>query len=146
MSLWSFLSVVHAVGLALAMGAATVKVSLLLRSRADPAFTRTYLAVVRPITRHIIFGMILLTASGIGWLVLGYPISPRLIVKLVLVGAVWVMGPVIDNVLEPRFRALVPEAGSPASPAFARAHAQYLAVEIAATLAFYAIVTFWLAG
>lgn len=128
------------------MDAATVKVVPLLRSCANPAAARTYIEVARPITRHIILGMILLTASGIGWLLLGYALSPRLIVKLVLVGTIWARGPMIDNVFEPRFRTLVPAAGETATPAYARACTQNLAIEITATVLFYVIVVSWLAG
>ena len=53
MSLRSILSLAHLIGLALAVGAASVKAALLLRSKADRAFLPTYLAVERPVTRLI---------------------------------------------------------------------------------------------
>jgi len=140
----SLLTVTHLLGLALAVGAATVKVALLLRCRRDSAFLPVYLAVVRIITRFIILGMILLTLSGVGWLLIGYGFTPLLIVKLVLVGAVWVLGPVIDNVAEPAFRTLAPAAGQAASAAFLQARARYLALEFTATALFYVIVVIWI--
>jgi len=140
----SLLTVTHLLGLALAVGAATVKVALLLRCRRDSAFLPVYLAVVRIITRFIILGMILLTLSGVGWLLIGYGFTPLLIVKLVLVGAVWVLGPVIDNVAEPAFRNLAPAAGQTASAAFLQARARYLALEVTATALFYVIIVIWL--
>ena len=136
----SFLSVAHLVGLALGLGAATVKLALLLRCRADRAFLPVYQEVARPITRQIVLGMILLTLSGVGWLFLGYPWTPLLVVKLVLVAAIWVLGPVIDNVAEPNFTALAPAPGSAASPAFLRAQGRYLALESLATSLFYVLV------
>ncbi len=143
-SLASLLSVGHLVGLALAMGAATVKVALLLKCRADPSFVPGYLQAVKPITRLIVLGIVLLTLSGIGWLVRGYPFTPLLAVKLALVAAVWVLGPVIDNVAEPRFRALAPAAGEAPSPAFVRAQARYLTLEVVATALFYVITVGWI--
>jgi len=139
----SLLSLVHLIGLAWAMGAATVKLALLLRCNADSAFIPTYLMVARQITRQLILGLILLTLSGIGWLLLGYGITPLLIVKLILVGAIWVLGPVIDNVVEPKFRKLAPAAGGPASGEFLVAKRQYLLFEIVATGLFYVIVVMW---
>lgn len=142
-SSWSLLSLLHLLGLALAVGSATVKVVLLMRCQSDPTFVPVYIKVVRPVTRLIISGLVLLTLSGLGWVLLGYQFTPRLVVKLVLVGAIWVIGPIIDNVVEPGFRQLAPVSGEPASPAFARIQKRYLALEAAATLLFYVIVVIW---
>jgi hypothetical protein len=139
----SLLTLTHLVGLSLAVGAATVKLALLLRCRADGDLVHAFLNVARPITRLIVAGMILLAVSGIGWLLVAYDLTPLLIVKLTLFGAVFVLGPIIDNVAEPRFRKLAPPAGEPASPEFLRARRQYLALEVAATLLFYVIVGLW---
>ncbi|HEX7022799.1 MAG TPA: hypothetical protein VF171_08065, partial [Trueperaceae bacterium] len=86
-SLPSLLSLTHLIGLALGLGSATGKLALLFKSRADRTFIPVYLAVIKPITRFIVLGMILLTASGAGWLLLGYAITKVLAVKLILVVA-----------------------------------------------------------
>jgi len=142
-SLPSLLTLAHLIGLALAVGAATVKLVLLVKCRADPALVPAYVAVARPITRLIILGLVLLTLSGVGWLLIGYQLTPLLVVKLILVGAIWVLGPVIDNVAEPRFNKLAPSAGESASPAFVRVQQQYLLLEMVATGLFYVIVVMW---
>lgn len=142
-SLWSLLSLAHLLGLALAVGSATVKLLLLIKCQSDPSFVPVYIKVARPITRLIISGLALLTLSGLGWLLLGYPFTALLVVKLLLVGAIWVIGPIIDNVVEPRFRQLAPASGEPGSPAFARASKRYLALETSATLLFYVVVIIW---
>jgi hypothetical protein len=142
---WSqLLSVAHVVGIALGVGAATVKVAMVLRCNADPAFARVYLSVAKFMTRQIILGMIVMTLSGIGWLLLGYPFSALLVVKLVLVAAMWVMGPVIDNAVEPRFARLAPAAGEGASAEFIAARTRYVTLEIVATLVFYVIIVLWM--
>jgi len=141
---WSSLVfVTHLIGLALAVGSATVKLVLLLRCRADPAFARTFLEVSKPITRVIVAGMILLAMSGAGWLFLGYGMTPLLIVKLLLFSAIWVIGPVIDGFAEPPFQKLAPGPGEPATPAFVSALRRYLAWEVMATSLFYVIVVMW---
>lgn len=142
-SLPSLLSFTHLVGLGLGLGSATAKLTLLLKSRADCTFIPVYLKVARPITRLIILGMILLTASGVGWLLLGYAITKILAIKLILVVALWLLGPFIDNVVEPKFRELAPVSGESVSPAFLRVQKQYLAVEVSATALFYSIVAMW---
>ena len=142
-SLPSLLSLTHLIGLALGLGSATGKLALLFKSRADRTFIPVYLAVIKPLTRFIVLGMILLTASGAGWLLLGYAITKVLAIKLILVVALWLLGPFIDNVVEPRFRKLAPVTGEPASPAFLLAQRQYLAVEVIATATFYVIVVMW---
>jgi hypothetical protein len=143
-SLSSLLLLAHLLGLALGLGCATAKLALMLRCRADPGFVPTYLAVARPVTRLIILGLVLLTLSGITWLLLGYQVRPRLIVKLALVGALWVLGPIIDNVVEPRFRELAPAAGESPSIAFRDAQRRYLLLEGLATGLFYVIVAMWI--
>jgi hypothetical protein len=86
----SSLLLVHLVGLAIGLGAATAKLVLLFRCRADGAFVPTYLAVVRPITRRIILGLVLLLLSGSGFMAIGHSFTPRLVTKLVLVAAIFV--------------------------------------------------------
>jgi hypothetical protein len=139
----SVLSIVHLIGLALAVGAATVKLLLLLACTRDASFLNVYIQTARIITRPIIAGMILLTLSGIGWLVIGFPYSPLLGVKVVLVAALWVLGPLIDNIVEPAFTKLAPERGGPSSPAFIRAQRQYVVTEVVATSLFYVIIIIW---
>ena len=142
-SLASFLTFTHLVGLALAVGAATAKLVLLLRCRTDTGFTRVFIEASRPVTRLIILGLVLLTLSGVGWLLLGHGFTARLVVKLVLVAVIWVLGPVIDNVVEPGFVASAPATGEPPSPAFRSAFRRYLAFETVATGLFYAVLAVW---
>ena len=64
-------------------------------------------------------------------------------VKLVLVAAILVIGPIIDNVVEPKFRQLATAGETTPAPAFIRAQRQYLGLEIVATLLFYVVVVYW---
>lgn len=137
------LTVAHLFGLVLCVGAATVKLTLLLRTRPDGALASTYGEVTRPVTRLLILGMALLTLSGIGWLLLDYEITTRLVVKLALVAATWILGGTIDKVAEPAFLRLAPAAGAGATPEFTRARRRYLALESSATLLFYVIILMW---
>jgi len=143
MSVSSFLSLAHVVGFTLAVGAATVKSALLLKCLADDRFVPVFIKVSRLITRQIVFGLVLLTLSGIVWLLRGYPLTPLLAVKLVLVTAVWVLGPIIDKVAEPKFERLAPTHGEPASTAFIRARKHYFTLEVTATLLFYVVILIW---
>ena len=142
-SLPSLLSLAHLIGLALAVGSATAKLTLLLKCRTDQAFLPAYVAATKPLTRLIVLGLALLTLSGVGWLVLGYPFTTLLVVKLTLVGAIWVLGPLIDNVVEPKFRQLAPGPGEAASPAFVEIQRRYVLVEVIATGLFYVIIVIW---
>lgn len=124
---------VHLVGLALSLGAAAVKLSLLLGCRVDPALAPTYVRVARPITRLITAGIALLTLSGAAWLVLGHPFTPWLAAKLGLVGAMFVVGGWLDKVVEPAFVRTAPAPGAAATPEFARIQRRHLALELVAT-------------
>jgi hypothetical protein len=141
--LHSVLLLAHLLGLALGLGCATAKWVLLLRCRAEPGFLPAYRAAARPLTRLIIVGMTLLTVSGIAWLLTGSQLTSRLAVKLTLVAAIWVLGPVIDNAVEPRFWKLAAAPGESASPAFLRIQNRYLLFETVATGLFYVIVVMW---
>jgi hypothetical protein len=133
----------HLLGLVLAVGAATIKIVLLMKCKSDYSLIPVYLKVVRPITRILITGLILLTLSGIGWLLTGYPFTGALIIKLSLVLAVWILGPVIDNVAEPKFRDLAAVADNSVSADFIKARNNYLTLEIIATGIFYVIMIYW---
>ena len=138
-SLWSLLSIAHLLGLALAVGAATVKFTLLLKCSSNIAFAQHYMEVARPVTRLIILGLVLLTLSGISWIALGFSLTPLLSVKVFFVAVVWVLGPIIDNVVEPKFRRLLPAPGEAPTPAFSRVQKQYVALEGIATGLLYVI-------
>lgn len=139
----TLLSLAHLLGLALGVGSATVKLTLLVKCNADNSFVPVYATVAKYMTRQIIAGMVILTLSGIGWLLIGYPLTGPLVVKLVLVAAIWVLGPFIDNVLEPKFKKLAPASGEPVLPEFNRIRKQYLALEVFATGLFFVIIVFW---
>ena len=109
-SFQQFIPVFHFIGLSLALGCGTAKLVILGTSGTDQAAVSAFLAVSRPLTRLIIAGMILTAVTGVIWLVEGYPFTTMLIVKLVLLGIVLVLGPVIDNVVEPAFRRHAPAA------------------------------------
>jgi hypothetical protein len=116
------------------------------QGRGDQAFVRGYIAAARPLTRLIIPGLGLLTLSGVGWLLVGYQFTPLLVGKIAMVGAIWVLGPIIDNAVEPEFKKLAPGPGEPASPSFIRIQQRYLLLESIATGLFYVIVVTWVLG
>lgn len=141
-----YLHLTHTIGLALGVGCATAKLMLLLKCKADRDFLPVYLEVSKPVTRLIVLGIVLLTLSGAGMMLVGYLFTARLIVKLSLVAAMWVIGPVIDKILEPKFRQMAPKVGEPASAAFVRIERRYLLAEAVATGLFYVIVALWMLG
>lgn len=142
-SLPSLLTFVHLVGLSLAVGAATVKLVLLLKCRSNSELVQVFIKVVKPITQLIITGLILLTLSGIGWLLVGYSFTTLLVYKIILVVAIWILGPVIDNVIEPKFIKLAPASGQQITPEFSAALNKYLGMELIATGFFYVIIIIW---
>lgn len=139
-SSWSFLLVIHLIGLALGVGSATAKVILLVKCYRDVTFVPFYLKVMVPLTRTLVTGLVLMTLSGITWLILGYGFPAMMIVKLVFVGALWVVGLLIDKITEPRFRKLAPDTGETASEAFILIQKKHLTMEILGMLLFYIIL------
>jgi Na+-transporting methylmalonyl-CoA/oxaloacetate decarboxylase gamma subunit len=113
---------------------------LLVKCYRDFEFVPDYLKVSKPITQLIVLGLVLMTLSGVTWLVLGYGVTTMLIVKLILVGVMWVLGPVIDNFIEPKFHAAAHSSGGTPSLAFTQVQKQHLAIESIATIIFYVIM------
>jgi hypothetical protein len=138
------LPLVHLLGVGLALGSATTKLTLLLKSKADHGFVPTYVAVTKPITRLILTGTALLVVSGIGWLLMGYPLNDLLIIKLVLVGIIIVLGTTLDKFVEPKFLKSAPNPGQLPSPEFIQIQNRYVLVETTATGLYYVIVVMWL--
>ena len=139
----SLLSFIHLVGLAIGVGAATVKLLLLFKCKADHSFVNIFVKVSKSITKLIILGLILLTLSGIGWIILGYSFTSLLIVKIVIVAAIWILGPIIDNVVEPKFIKLAPTADQQITTEFVKILNKYLMMEVLATGLFYVIIIIW---
>ncbi len=120
----------HLAGLALGGGAAAVKVALLLRARRDQAFVPAYFAVAKIVTGLIVLGMAILTVSGGVRMWLYRPhLTSAMTVKLVIVLALWVLGPVMDKVIEPPAERLAPGPGEARSPAFIAAQGRHLRFE-----------------
>ena len=138
-----FLRLAHFIGLGLALGAATTKLALLLKSRTDHAFVPTYVAVAGSITRLILVGTALLVLSGIVWFLVGYPLGGLLVVKIILVAMVFVVGGSMDKLVEPKFHTLAPKPGDPVSPEFIRIQKLYLVLEALATGLYYVVVVMW---
>jgi hypothetical protein len=142
--LLTLLPIFHFIGLALGVGAATVKVWLVLKCRSDNTFISVHARVAPILTRQIVVGIILLALSGIAWLAAGYSITPLLIVKIILAASILAIGPIIDNVIEPKYYRLAPTAGEAATADFIRVQNHYLVLEIFATLLFYVVIVMWM--
>lgn len=129
----------HLIGLALGVGSATVKLALLFKCNSNYDFVPVFIKVTKPIAKFIKLGLIVMTLSGIGLLFMGYSFTPMLIVKVIIVGVIWVLGSLIEKVVEPRFEKLAPLPRETASTAFVRIQKQHLVLEITGTSLFYAI-------
>lgn len=143
MSIYTIVPIIHFIGLSLSVGAATVKLLLVFKCRSDSTFIPSFLKVSPLITRQIVTGMIILAISGIAWIVLGYDFSTLLIIKIALFGLIFILGPIIDNVVEPKLHKFAPGINEEPSPAFLRAQRQHLMLEVVATMLFYVIIILW---
>jgi hypothetical protein len=135
--LWEVVTFIHLSGLVLGVGAATVKLALMLSANFDRTLVPAYLRVSKVITRFIVLGLVILTISGVVLLVLGAKFTPLLVAKLVMVAAVWGIGPFIDKAVEPKFARLAPAPGEEATPEFISIQKRYLRLEAAALFLFY---------
>jgi hypothetical protein len=141
-SIWTFISFTHLIGLALGVGAATVKLALLYRCNSDISLIPVFIRIAKPVTQIIILGLILLTLSGIGWILMGTIFTTLFIVKLILVGLIWILGPYMDNAVAPVFVKLAPAPGQEPGQEFIRIQKKYFLLEALATVLFYVITIF----
>ena len=139
LSWWFILTFLHLLGLALGVGAATVKLMFLIKCNSDYDFVPIFVKVTKSVTRIIVVGLILLTLSGIGWILLGTTFTPLFIIKLSLVLLIWILGPYIDNAIEPKFIKLAPTAGNSPTKEFLSVNKKYLTFESIATTLIYII-------
>ncbi len=141
MDTWHTLLLIHLLGLALAVGAATVKLVLALGCRKNPQLLPVFLQVTGPASRLIALGMVLLALSGFGWILRGDAgLTPQLAVKIALVVAVFAIGPYIDKAVEPRLGRLAALPAGEAAPELARVQRLHLTLESLATALLYVIV------
>ena len=132
------LYVVHVIALSLAAGTAFVKLLLVFRCKKDHTFYTDYFKLAPLLSKLIITGMILLTLSGIAWILTGYSLAWLLILKIIIVAGIWVIGPIIDSKAEPKVKRLYPSPGAEPSAAFTHVQEQHLLLEIIATILMYA--------
>lgn len=128
------------IGIALGVGGASVKFVLFMKSYRNNEFTPTYAMVAGPIAPLIPLGLVLLTVSGIGFFLIGYPEGSSLLVKHILVVALWIVGILIDKVYEPKYLTLAPKAGGTPTPEFLQIRKRLMPLETVGTILFYAIV------
>lgn len=139
----TYLWLAHLLGLGLAFGAATVKLTLLVKSGDSAERIGAFIGASKTLTKQIVFGMLILTITGIVWLIRGYPLSLLLYVKIAIVAALWVLGPVIGAVIEPRFERLAPATGQEPTSAFLRTKGQYIGAEVIATGLLALVIVLW---
>ena len=139
----TFLLLIHILGLTMAVGVGAAKVLLLLKCRRDLSLLPAYFQLVKPMTGMLIAGFIMVTLSGIGWLVTGYPMTGLMWLKIALVVAVWGVGPYIDNVVEPVMVKLAPKPGEAPSAEFLAVQSKHFALEVLAEGLFIAIIFIW---
>ena len=142
-SLSSFILLGHLLGLAMAVGVGAAKVMLLIKCFYDHSLLPAYIRLAGYMTKLLIAGFALVTVTGVAWIALGYSVTSVLWIKIVLVVAVWLIGPYIDNVVEPVFSKLAPKAGEQATPEFIKVQKKHLALEVLAEGLFIVIIFLW---
>ena len=117
-SVWTLLRLVHLFALAFGVGGATISMALMMKAGSDKEFAPVFAKVSKIIAKVVFLGLILLTISGIGFFVLGYPEKELLLVKHALVAIIWVAGSLIMFVYSPKLSKLAPKPGNPPTPEF----------------------------
>ena len=101
--LQTFLLIGHIIGVALGAGGATMSDILFVTSIGDNKIDDSELRLLKIASKVVVAGLVLLTLSGIGFLLNGSPTSPRFWAKMTIVGIAAVNGFVMHRLLFPIF-------------------------------------------
>ncbi len=116
--MWQIFRLIHLFGLAFGVGAVTVNLILMMRSRSNKDFAPVFMRASKPIAMLVFLGLILLTLSGIGFAALGYLEKQLLLAKHILVAVLWVNGLFVMFSLSPKLIKLAPKPGQPLKQEF----------------------------
>ena len=107
--LHTFLLIGHVIGVALGAGGAPMSDVLFVSSIADNRSDKSELRLLKIASKVVVAGLILLTITGMGFLLTGSPTSPRFWAKMTIVTIASVNGFVMHRLLFPIFERCVRE-------------------------------------
>ena len=93
----------HVIGVALGVGGASVSDVLFVTSIADRRIDRSELKLLRIASKVVVFGLVLLAVTGVGFIVTGSPLSPRFWAKMTIVLIASINGYVMHRFMFPLF-------------------------------------------
>ncbi|MHA2301641.1 MAG: hypothetical protein ACXACD_11870 [Candidatus Thorarchaeota archaeon] len=117
----------------------TANFALMLKSRSDKEFGPIFMKASEPIAKIISLGLILVTLSGVGFYAIGYPETQLLLIKHVLVVALWINGFIMMFYLQPKLKGLAPRPDKPPTPEFFLVQKQMQTLGIIGIVLWYAI-------
>lgn len=118
--LHTFLLIGHIVGVAIGAGGATMSDALFVTSIGDNRIDRSELRLLKMASKIVVAGLVLLTITGIGFLLTGSPTSPRFWAKMTIVLIASINGFVMHNVLFPIFEQCARDGTAISSAQFTR--------------------------
>ena len=118
--LHTFLIIGHIVGVAIGAGGATMSDVLFVTSIADNRIDRSELRLLKIASKVVVIGLLLLTVTGLGFLLTGSPTSPRFWAKMTIVLIAAVNGFVMHRLLFPLFERCARERTAIGSAEFTR--------------------------
>lgn len=144
--MWEIFRLMHLFGLAFGVGAVTVNLILMMKSRSNKEFAPVFMKASKSIATLVFLGLILLTLSGIGFAALGYPEKQLLLVKHVLIAVLWGNGLFVVFSLSPKLTKLAPKPGQPPTQEFLSIQRQVQVMGILGIILWYTItvMSVWL--
>lgn len=118
--LHTFLLIGHIVGVAIGAGGATMSDVLFVTSIGDNRIDRSELRLLKIASKIVVAGLVLLTVTGIGFLLTGSPTSPRFWAKMTIVLVAALNGFVMHKLLFPIFERCVRDGIAVSSAKFTR--------------------------
>lgn len=118
--LHTFLIIGHIIGVAIGAGGATMSDILFVTSIADNRIDDSELRLLKIASKVVVIGLLLLTVTGIGFLLTGSPTSPRFWAKMTIVLIAALNGFVMHRLLFPIFARCAREKTAIGSAEFTR--------------------------
>lgn len=142
--MFQFFQVLHSIGIAWGLGAATIGFLGMRKGQKDPQFGQAWTKFLPTITNLIWIALILLVVSGVGLLVL-HPATVNYSaamwgIKHVVVYFIIVAGIIITLVIAPKLKRLAPQAGANPSPEFLKARTLMQRLGVINLICWYVVV------
>ena len=136
---------IHLISMAFGVGGSTLAMIISRKIDKNPEIAPIIMELIKPVSKLIRLGLILLILSGLGFMVLGskgYIYQPFFLAKMLTVSIISINAILMKFVLNPKLRKLIKKSGSKSSPELLKVKKYIKLSNIISLVAWYLVVAF----